>query len=273
MRRLVFVVTLIMAAALAASAQQTFVAALDGLQEVPTNFSNGKGVCHIVLNAAQTQITVNCTFSGLSTNLMAAHIHGNAAPGANAPVLFGFTGLPAATSGSIGPLTFTLTPAQVADMRAHRYYVNLHTTFIPGGEIRGQIKQAFTVLDVDGDGRSDASTFRQSNNTFYAMHSKNGGFTTYPIGSGAGDIHLNNTADFDGDGRGDPLLIKLEVGTNIAIWTIYQTGSNTIRSVRWGNFSAGTGETLAISDYDGDGSQDIAIFRRSNGQWWIIESS
>ncbi len=267
-----FLLLLVLLSATSLSAQQRFVAALDGLQEVPANFSNGKGVCHIVLNAAQTEITVNCTFSGLSTNLIAAHIHGNAAPGVNAPILFGFSGLPTATSGTIGPLTFAVTPTQVADMRAHRHYVNLHTTFVPGGEIRGQVKQAFTVYDVDGDGISDPTTFRQSTNTFYAMHTKNGGFSTFPLGTGSGDIFLNSTADFDGDGRGDPLLLKLD-GASVATWSIYQTGSNTVRTLALGVFTVAVGDTLAINDYDGDGIQDPAILRRSTGDWWIVQSS
>ena len=33
----------------------------------------------------------------------------------------------------------TLTPAQVADLMAGRYYVNLHTAKNPGGEIRAQL--------------------------------------------------------------------------------------------------------------------------------------
>ncbi len=33
----------------------------------------------------------------------------------------------------------TLTAAQVADLTAGRWYVNLHTAKNPGGEIRGQV--------------------------------------------------------------------------------------------------------------------------------------
>jgi len=253
-----------------ATAQQRFVAALGGNQEVPANASTAKGTCAIVLNAAQTQITVNCTFSGLGSNANAAHIHAGAV-GVAAPVLFGFSGVPAATSGTIPTQTITVTPAQVASMRAHLHYVNIHTTPFPGGEIRGQIKQAHTTTDYDGDGRSDATIFRQSTNTFWIKHSLNSGFTTITHGSGTGDIHLNNTADFDGDGRGDPLLIKL-VG-NLAMWSIYQTDTNTVRTETWGDFSAASADTLAISDYDGDGKQDPAVFRRSTGDWWYIESA
>src|SRR5688572_764558 len=115
MKNIGYFFLLILFSAGAASAQQRFVAALDGKQEVPANASAGKGTCTIVLNTAQTEITVNCTFSGLGTTAVAAHIHGNAAPGVNAGILFGFTGVPAATSGTIGPLVFSVTAPQVAN--------------------------------------------------------------------------------------------------------------------------------------------------------------
>ncbi|PYT00706.1 MAG: hypothetical protein DMF63_06615 [Acidobacteria bacterium] len=271
MKRSFCLFVLILMSAAAASAQQRFVASLDGQQEVPANASAGKGTCTIVLNAAQTSIAVNCTFTGLGTPANAAHIHGNAAVGTNAPILFGFTGVPAATSGTIGPLNFAVTPQQVTDMRNHLHYVNIHSTALPGGEIRGQVKQAHTVGDYDGDGRTDATIFRQSTNTFWIKNSLNSGFSQIIHGSGTGDNFLNNTADFDGDGRGDPLLIK--INGNLAVWSILQTGTNTVRTETWGDFSAGVLDTLAISDYDGDGKQDPAVFRRSTGDWWYIESA
>ena len=261
MKKLGYLILLVLISAAAVSAQQRFVASLTGTQEVPPNASAGKGTCTIVLNAAQTQITVNCTFSGLGSNANASHIHAGAV-GVAAPVLFGFTGTPAATSGTIPTQIIAVTAQQVTDMRNHLHYVNIHTTPFPGGEIRGQVKQAHTVSDFDSDGRTDATIFRQSTTTFWIRNSLNGGITTFVHGSGASDIFLNNTADFDGDGRSDPLLIKLD-GASIATWSIYQTNTNTVRTVQWGNFSAGVLDTLAISDYDGDGMQDIAIFRRS----------
>lgn len=273
MKKILLISGLLLLSVISAAAQQTFVANLSGAQEVPANASAGKGICTIVLNAAQTQITVNCTFSGLGSNLNAAHIHGNATVGVNAPILFGFTGLPTATSGTIGPLSFAVTAQQVADMRAHLYYVNLHSVNIPGGEIRGQVKQTHTVFDYDADGRTDPTTFRQSNNFFYVQSSLNpSNFSAILMGTGAGDIWLNNTADFDGDGRADPLLLKLDAAS-VATWRIFQTNTNTIRTVTWGTFTVAVGDTLAMGDYDGDGRQDIAVFRRSNGLWAILQSS
>ncbi|MEO6392624.1 MAG: CHRD domain-containing protein [Pyrinomonadaceae bacterium] len=272
MKRIFFVAILGLLMVGAASAQQRFAASLNGLQEVPANNSAGRGSCTIVLNAAETSITVNCTFSGLSSNANNGHIHGNAAVGVSAAVLFGFTGVPSATSGSIGPQVIAVTPTQVANMRAHLHYVNIHSVNFPGGEIRGQIKQVHTVYDRDGDGRTDITVFRQSNNTFYSLSSLTGAVDSLQFGSGAGDNWLNNTCDFDGDGRGDPLIIGIGTG-NRATWSILQTGTNTLRNVVWGDFNAATGDTLAMADYDGDGKQDIAVYRRLTGIWNIIESS
>src|SRR5207237_624209 len=56
------------------------------------------------------------------------------------PVLFPFSGVPAATAGSIPQQTFAITPAQVADLQAGLYYMNVHTTTFPNGEIRGQLQ-------------------------------------------------------------------------------------------------------------------------------------
>ena len=65
-----------------------------------------------------------------------AHFHGPAMPGANAAVVVPFTG-PIAS-----PITgtATLTDAQIADLSAGRWYINIHTAANPGGEIRGQVQ-------------------------------------------------------------------------------------------------------------------------------------
>src|SRR5213076_1268224 len=101
--------TLALAAAFStgiASAQTTYQAILTGLQEVPANASPGTGFGTVVLNAAGTLITVDESWSGLTAPATISHIHGPALPGFNASVLFPFTGVPSATSGSIPEQTF-----------------------------------------------------------------------------------------------------------------------------------------------------------------------
>jgi hypothetical protein len=128
---------------------QIFTATLSGAQEVPAVASAGTGTGTVMLNAAENQITVNLTFSGLTSNATMSHIHGAAAPGANAGVLFDFAAVtPAATSGTIPQQTFAITPAQVAELKAGLYYFNVHTGNFGGGEIRGQIGLAATQFNT-----------------------------------------------------------------------------------------------------------------------------
>jgi len=111
-----------------------FSATLSGAAEVPANSSAGNGTLEATLDKASNVLTWKVTYSGLSGPATMAHFHGPAMPGANAGVVVPFT---AATSPIEGKAT--LTAAQVADLTAGKWYVNVHTAANPGGEIRGQL--------------------------------------------------------------------------------------------------------------------------------------
>ena len=121
------------------SAQSTFQVFLSGSGENPPNGSPAIGFGTVVLNAAQTQITVDENWSGLTAPATASHIHGPGGVGTNAAVLFPFTGVPAATSGSIPEQVFAITAQQVTWLFQGYLYMNIHTSTFPGGEIRGQL--------------------------------------------------------------------------------------------------------------------------------------
>ena len=121
-----------------ATAQTTFQTFLLGINEVPPNGSPASGFGQVVLNAAQTQITVDENWSGLVANATASHIH-TAPVGVNGPVTFAFTSVPAATAGAIPTQVFSITAGQVASLFAGNMYMNVHTSTFPGGEIRGQL--------------------------------------------------------------------------------------------------------------------------------------
>jgi hypothetical protein len=116
-----------------------FSASLNGAQEVSPNASPAIGLGTVLLDDVAGTITVNETWSGLTAAATASHIHGPAAAGVNGPVLFAFTGVPAATAGSIPQQVFPVTPTQIAQLRGGLFYFNVHTSTFPGGEIRGQI--------------------------------------------------------------------------------------------------------------------------------------
>jgi hypothetical protein len=121
---------------------RVFVARLSGSQEVPANASTATGTAVVLLDPSETSALVSLNFSGLSSPQLSvapggAHIHGPAAPGANAPILFPLS--PPQPNGPINNFTIALTPAQVDQLKNGLFYVNVHTTNFPGGEIRGQI--------------------------------------------------------------------------------------------------------------------------------------
>jgi len=112
----------------------TFTSKLSGAAEVPANTSLGTGSLEATLDKGSNQLTWQLTFVGLSGPATMAHFHGPAMPGANAGVA-----VPFATAVSPIEGKATLTPAQVADLTAGKWYVNVHTAANPGGEIRGQL--------------------------------------------------------------------------------------------------------------------------------------
>jgi hypothetical protein len=118
-------------------AQFNFQAFLNGAQEVPPNASTASAFASVTLNGAENQISVIMDMMGLSAPATAAHIH-LAPPGVAGPIQITFTGFPNTTSGAYSN-QFAVTPANVADLRAGNWYINVHTSTFPGGEIRGQL--------------------------------------------------------------------------------------------------------------------------------------
>lgn len=130
------------------TAQTTNQTALSGLSVVPPNASPAIGTGTVVLNAAQSQITVDLAWSGLLAPATASHIHGPAGPGTNAAVLFPFSSVPGTTSGAIPQQTFPITPTQVAYLQSGLLYMVVHSSAFPGGEIRGQLAPIFVSTNV-----------------------------------------------------------------------------------------------------------------------------
>lgn len=129
---LLIVLSATLAVAGAASAQ-SYVATLEGAQEVPPQATPATGSATLTLDGAK-MLSFSISYSGLVGTETGAHIHGPAGVGVNAGVVFPLPpGNPKA--GMVGPLT----PAQEADLNAGLYYINVHTSMFPGGEIRGQI--------------------------------------------------------------------------------------------------------------------------------------
>jgi aldose sugar dehydrogenase len=111
-----------------------FVATLTGAQEVPPTNSTATGTATVLLSPDEKSARVSLNFSGLSSAQTAAHIHGPAAPGVSAPVLFP---LP---NGNLTDVLISLTPADVTNLKNGQLYINVHSANFVNGEIRGQLQ-------------------------------------------------------------------------------------------------------------------------------------
>jgi hypothetical protein len=138
-------------------------AVLSGASESPPNASPGTGFALVDYDSGAHTLQVEVTFSGLLGTTTASHIHaatalpftGTAGVATTVPT---FAGFPlGVTSGSYsntldltlsssynpsyvtthGGTTSTAESALAAAMAAGEAYLNIHTVFVPGGEIRG----------------------------------------------------------------------------------------------------------------------------------------
>jgi hypothetical protein len=128
---------LLFTAGAAHAATLHFMAMLSGPGEVPPNTTTGMGEVKASLDTETKAFNYAVTYSGLTGPGLAAHFHGPAEPGSNAPPVVAVMNAASPIKG-----VATLTDAQAADLRAGKWYFNVHTAAHPGGEIRGQVKAA-----------------------------------------------------------------------------------------------------------------------------------
>ncbi|MBC7912409.1 MAG: DUF4394 domain-containing protein [Pyrinomonadaceae bacterium] len=121
------------------------------------------------------------------------------------------------------------------------------------------------VVDYDGDGRTDYSVFRLSNNFFYVLLNGTGGNITQQFGQAGSDIQT--PGDYDGDGRTDFAVWRESTGT----FFVLRSSNNTLLSQAFGQ----PGDEPVARDYDGDNRTDFAVVRRTGGQmvWYILNSA
>jgi hypothetical protein len=156
-----------------------FIASLDGPSEAPPNASPGTGFATGILDTAAHTLELHVTFADLIGTTTAAHIHAaTAVPGAGtagvATQVPTFTGFPlGVTSGKYDSPVFDLTLTSSWNptyINAHggtpagaeaalatavldgRAYLNIHSSFSPGGEIRGFLSPAPATVLLFGTG-------------------------------------------------------------------------------------------------------------------------
>lgn len=117
----------------------TFSNVVNGAQEVPPTGSPATGFAGGDYNDVTNVLNITVFADGFTTSVTDAHIHGPAAPGANAGILFGLGVGSGAGYQYFRSNTFTLSETQEGQFLAGLYYVNIHTQQHLTGEIRGQL--------------------------------------------------------------------------------------------------------------------------------------
>jgi hypothetical protein len=119
--------------------------------------------------------------------------------------------------------------------------------------------------DYDNDGRSEIAVF---NNRLFKVWFPpyNPGYTAPSISQFL-DVDYPVPGDYDGDGKTDFAGTKWQDGR--LLWRIRQSSTGNQIDLSFGF----TTDRPVPGDYDGDGKTDIAVWRPSDGGWWIIYSA
>jgi Cu/Zn superoxide dismutase len=130
------VITAMVAAAPLAQAEMLkYTTDLKGSAEVPPTDSAATGSAEVSVDTDAKTVKWTVKVDGLTGDATAAHIHGPATATEKAPPIIDMSSGIMAGSGAI-------TDAQIEELKAGKYYLNVHTAKFPDGEVRGQLEAA-----------------------------------------------------------------------------------------------------------------------------------
>ena len=110
---------------------------LTGSQEVPPVETSANGKIEVTFDSDTRMLSWELDYSGLSGAATAAHFHGPADPGENAPPVIALEEFGDGSKGSV-----ELPEEHSEQLVAGKLYFNIHTEQNPNGELRGQITAA-----------------------------------------------------------------------------------------------------------------------------------
>lgn len=121
---------------LGSNAQEVFRARLSPMPTTPQTVDEITGEGEVILTLNGNTLSVEGTFTGMSSAATGAHLH-NGPPAQPGPVVHTLN-IDQASAGSISA-TLELTAEQVAALHDNALYIQVHSTNNPPGELRGWI--------------------------------------------------------------------------------------------------------------------------------------
>lgn len=115
-----------------------------GATEIPANTSTGSGSGKLTFDPVKKTVTYDLTWklgdpAATTTDM---HFHG-AADGSDtksSPVVVELEGFSTGNSGTFSGVTRVLTDVEISQLLGGMWYLNIHSTTVPGGELRANIK-------------------------------------------------------------------------------------------------------------------------------------
>lgn len=126
-----------------------------------------------------------------------------------------------------------------------------------------------TPGDYDGDGRYDFAVQRPgatptSFSTFYIQTAA--GFSQATFGQ---SNDLVAPGDWDGDGKTDIAVVREgALPTDALTWYVRRSSDGAMSVFQWGVTAT---DLLAQNDYTGDGKTDYAVWRNSDGKFYVFD--
>jgi len=140
----------------------------------------------------------------------------------------------------------------------------------------GTASDKLVPADYDGDGKADVAVWRANgfgdpdHSYFFILRSSDGTLQQEQFGRSS-DIS-SVVGDWDGDGRADVAVYRNGAAAGDQSYFFYRPSASpgtNFRPIPYGV----NGDEAVRGDFDGDGKLDAAVFRPSNGVWYISQSS
>lgn len=196
------------------TATTTFEVTLSGAQQVPFNTSTQTATAFIQINENDNLIAASMDVSGI-TGFQAAHLHQGGIGvngGVNFPLLM--------SNGMLELQPSAVSQAAIDSILAGEWYVNLHTTNFPDGEIRAQIVPGSVVIISFGlSGEQEVPSV--------ATLASGAAYASYDLDTTALKVRVNTENAEDATmahihtgriGENGPVLVGLEASTDAGAW-------------------------------------------------------